>query len=294
MKYIFERHLFYIQLTFFYVLHILIFVMQCPRDYYGLEGELCLDCRTTFLGPEAATCENTEEKQWGGEPVSKPGWWKVALVTEEEKEEGGCHPDRMHRGECPEFLPCQPKGACVGENTCLEGYQHLKLLCETKHEKLSDNPQWEVKLNETCSTDSECNGSGGGCSLANPELCMACIEERCQCQPHDRCSMCTVSTHFREAGVCAECPKFNPLMLLGIAAGVVAAGMGLLFITRSGVSVVVMSIAVDYFQVLAMFRRSHVSWPEELLVLFRYLSVFNLNLDLVAPEVRCLIIVLSV
>ena len=229
-----------------------------------------------------------ENKQWGAEPFANPGWWKLSLVTDEEKLDGGCHVDRMDREECPEFIPCQPKGACLGENTCLEGYEFLMALCKEEivdESFVAGNDYFTT--NKTCSSDSQCNPTGGACSLNNPEFCVECVEGSCACQPHERCSMCTVSTHFREAGVCVECPEFNLWMLLGVACGVIAGGMFLLFIIKSGVSIVVMSIAVDYFQVLAMFRRSHVAWPEELLILFRYLSVFNLNLDLVAPEVSC-------
>lgn len=45
-----------------------------------------------------------------------------------------------------------------------------------------------------------------------------------------------------------------------------------------------LSIGVDYFQVLAIFRRSKVSWPDEIREIFRILSLFNFNLDITAPE----------
>jgi len=41
---------------------------------------------------------------------------------------------------------------------------------------------------------------------------------------------------------------------------------------------------VDYFQVLAMFARAKFDWPPQLVVLFRYLSIFNFNVELTAPE----------
>ena len=44
------------------------------------------------------------------------------------------------------------------------------------------------------------------------------------------------------------------------------------------------SIGVDYFQVLAMFRNADIRWPVYLIQLFNFLDFFNLNIDIVAPE----------
>lgn len=40
----------------------------------------------------------------------------------------------------------------------------------------------------------------------------------------------------------------------------------------------------DYFQVLAIFSQSKVQWPPEVKQLYRLLSAFNLNIEIVAPE----------
>ena len=45
-----------------------------------------------------------------------------------------------------------------------------------------------------------------------------------------------------------------------------------------------LSIGIDYFQVLGMLARSKARWPPELKALMRYLSIFNLNVEIAAPE----------
>lgn len=47
------------------------------------------------------------------------------------------------------------------------------------------------------------------------------------------------------------------------------------------------SIGWDYFQVLALFADADIRWPEPLPTLFRMLSFFNIDIDVVAPE--CLV-----
>jgi len=44
------------------------------------------------------------------------------------------------------------------------------------------------------------------------------------------------------------------------------------------------SIGVDYFQILAMFGNSKVTWPPAIVTLFRLMSSLSFNLDITAPE----------
>ena len=47
----------------------------------------------------------------------------------------------------------------------------------------------------------------------------------------------------------------------------------------------VLSIGIDYFQVLSILANSNqIEWPDQIKSLYRVFSVFNLNLDLLAPE----------
>ncbi len=46
----------------------------------------------------------------------------------------------------------------------------------------------------------------------------------------------------------------------------------------------VITVAVDYFQILAMFGNAKVKWPPAILTLFRLMSSLSFNLDITAPE----------
>merc|ERR1711998_678016 len=50
------------------------------------------------------------------------------------------------------------------------------------------------------------------------------------------------------------------------------------------INVGVVSIGIDYFQVLSMFGTKKIPWPNSMVILFDYLSAFSFNLDLAAPD----------
>lgn len=185
-----------------------VFKTQCKRGWYGRDGEQCLPCT------QGATCAGE-----GAEPVSDAGWFNTPLVTPDDR----CPSERQARPACPFIVPCEPKEACTGNDSCATGYAGV------------------------------------------------------------RCASCAPD-HYRRAGLCEVCPDNPFLLLLGFAVGCVllcAAGWTL---HRKQVSVAFFSIGVDYFQVLALFGTARVAWPPELLRLYHALSIFNLNLELTAPE----------
>ena len=99
-----------------------------------------------------------------------------------------------------------------------------------------------------------------------------------------RCGQCNPTTHFRLEGECAECPEYPwlmPLILVGVAVG---AGIGMYFLTKKNVNLAVLSIGIDYFQVLGLFTRSRVKWPPEIKWLFRQFQWAMFDIDLTAPE----------
>ena len=49
-------------------------------------------------------------------------------------------------------------------------------------------------------------------------------------------------------------------------------------VTKKGGTVSSIAIGVDYFQVLSIFVRSKIKWPEQIKELLRLFSVFNLNM----------------
>ena len=62
------------------------------------------------------------------------------------------------------------------------------------------------------------------------------------------------------------------------------AGIGTVALSRSGVSFVILNIAVDYMQVLSLFAGARVPWPPIMLDIFINLRLFSIDIDLTAPE----------
>ena len=99
----------------------------------------------------------------------------------------------------------------------------------------------------------------------------------------ERCALCSVG-HYRLGGECIECPENAWLLIvLGVCAAALL-GFVAYNLNKREVHTGVASIIVDYFQVLALFSRSKVPWPTELMQLFRFMSIFSFNLELTAPE----------
>ena len=190
-----------------------VFFTYCIPGFYGQDGEYCLDC------PVGATCD-------GGihEPRSDPGWYNLNRTIQES---GRCDPLRSHREFCNYVVPCEPKEACTGNNTCAVGYVSK--------------------------------------------------------EPTLRCADCDQG-YYRRAGECIECPD-NPLLLvIGFLAGALGLCIAGYIMNRKSVNLAFVSIGVDYFQVLAMFANSRVQWPAVIKEMFHAFSVFNLNLEITAPE----------
>ena len=99
----------------------------------------------------------------------------------------------------------------------------------------------------------------------------------------ERCSDCNLG-YFKLNGQCAECPeKPWAIALCIIIVGGTAAYIGSK-LDKNQVNLGIITIGVDYFQVLAIFSSANVDWPDELTNLWNMLSAFNLNIDLAAPE----------
>ena len=104
------------------------------------------------------------------------------------------------------------------------------------------------------------------------------------------------------------------MLIVGFLVLVLALAVVGFILNRRSVNIAFLSIGIDYFQVLAMFSRSNIKWPSgerverhlrsercvlrsrdvhafvfvcaELSQFFAYMSIFNFNIDITAPEVR--------
>jgi len=100
----------------------------------------------------------------------------------------------------------------------------------------------------------------------------------------ERCAQCTAGEFYRIQGECQKCPEDAWMLIAGFfGAAVVIVLFGFIF-TRAKVNLGVFSIGVDYFQVISIFARSKVAWPPLIKQMMHYLTMFNLNLELMAPE----------
>ena len=141
---------------------------------------------------------------------------------------------------------------------------------------------------------------GTPCDMNKPEDCSRCTpiqnssfaeapsSGHCECdEGHTRCSLCTAFEFYRMNGECEPCPDNPELILAACVLAVFTAAIAAYILDKKDFNMAFISIGVDYFQVLAIFGNADVAWPQILMQLFRILSLFNLNIDVAAPE--CLV-----
>ena len=98
-----------------------------------------------------------------------------------------------------------------------------------------------------------------------------------------RCSQCAKG-FFRLDGVCAVCPKDPVFLMVVIVLGFFSVAVAFYLLHIKDINVAILSIGVDYFQIVALFSRARIAWPKLLKEIFRLFSFFNFNIDLAAPE----------
>ena len=77
---------------------------------------------------------------------------------------------------------------------------------------------------------------------------------------------------------CQECPD-NPALLMALmGVGIVLMCIGAWWMEDKNINVAFLSIGIDYFQVLAVFRSAKVKWPNFVKVLFSMFTIFNFDL----------------
>ena len=142
-------------------------------------------------------------------------------------------------------MPCVPKTACAGDNTCSTGYTGDK--CS----QCCDVSQQEITVD--------------GVEVRNPD----CVG---------------VEKHFRKNGRCEPCPGNRVLLFALMGTGALVAGALAYELRRKRVSVAIVAIGVDYFQVLSVFADTNADWPKSIEAVFNFLSTFSFNLNVAAPE----------
>jgi len=201
---------------------------ECKVGSFGDLHDLCAPC------PRGAVCAGGKDPVSGNysQPVAMAAFYKMRIARF--LEDGVTpNPDYLADEGCTthgdavctsHVVPCEPKEACVGENTCLVAYEG------------------------------------------------------------ERCMFCTKG-YFKLSGQCKPCPKCPKCIFAMFIFGVAMLCIFGHWLGRKRVDLAIMSIGVDYFQVLSILAMSNqVQWPPELQRLFNVFSFANLNLDLLAPE----------
>jgi len=224
-------------------------VPGCKVDNYGRENEQCETC------PEGAVCE-------GGikEPYSKEGFWQVQLPF---PSEGKCPASRAVRGYCPYFIPCEPPDSCRS--------------CKCSGDSSTGDQQTDLsgELVPKCTDAVELTGEEtaagayGGC----------CAEA----YTGERCALCRIE-YYRINGVCEPCPKCPICIFLLFLLIAMGGGAALWVLQRKEINVGLIDIGIVYFQVIATFAQTRIRWPSQILGMYKWMSAFNLNLELLAPE----------
>ena len=101
--------------------------------------------------------------------------------------------------------------------------------------------------------------------------------------PVHRCAECA-DRYYRRAGECVECPDNPWILIAAFLAMAICLCVSGYILNRKAVNLAFLTIGMDYFQVLALFARSRVRWPAMIKDIFHIMSVFNLNLEITAPE----------
>jgi hypothetical protein len=104
--------------------------------------------------------------------------------------------------------------------------------------------------------------------------------------PVERCSQCAKG-YFRVGGRCEVCPTDILLLAVLFLCGVVGMCVVGYVLHAFKVNLAMAAIGIDYAQVMSMFLKSDIRWPNEVRTLFRLLSSFNFDLDVASPE--CLV-----
>jgi len=231
------------------------------------------------------------------------------------------YPDAIVRDTCVDFVKCEPAESCVGNNQCGEEYQYALNKCNAARSLVANGTQYVSPLGVVVNSNncgviknpytgeyegvhSDCRGNlaiGAACDWQRPWECSMCEliypqtdglnatkseipVGQCTCVNPTRCALCTINTHYRFNNACKKCPQNVEVLITLFILAAISACVAAYYLSKRKVNLAFVAIAVDYFQVLAVFASTRVPWPDAILRLFELLSLFNINIDIAAPE----------
>ena len=137
--------------------------------------------------------------------------------------------------------------------------------------------------------------AGGECSTEHPENCQKCVARvdpsslqtrgMCACNSGaQRCGLCTSGEYYRLNDACVECPRNVSMMIALFFIAIFVCCLVCYILDQRGFNMALVSIGVDYFQIMGLLAATDIKWPALLMTLFRAMSFFNVNIDIVGPE----------
>lgn len=89
---------------------------------------------------------------------------------------------------------------------------------------------------------------------------------------------------YRVQEQCVPCPDHAWLLILGFVSAVIACGAVAYWLNKKRVNLSGLTVGVDFAQSASVFARFEFAWPPLLLDAFKFISLFTLNIDVVAPS----------
>jgi hypothetical protein len=240
-----------------------IFRVGCSPDSYGQPGDICLPCplgaecdgyRGDLASPSVALIASNVLKYGPLVFLNRSTSWGFNVTQ--------CHSCHTRPRALPGFFNMRGLVNKEGESETIcdpirkaEGRAAVEcenvVACEPPESCLSDN---------VCA-DGYTNDKGW------PYRCAACADG-----------------FFRSSGICRRCPnnpELNILFFFIVAIAAIACGW---LLNQKQVNIAFLTIGLDYMQVISIFAATRVAWPQQIQDLFRILSAFNLNIEIMAPE----------
>jgi hypothetical protein len=181
------------------------------------------------------------------------GFYQVLFETRVSKLSSTCVPGYFGAsGELCE--PCYDGAKCLGgamEPLSLPGFFIGNLSLETRSDPCRHKTRVRCLAPRACDPPESCIGEDQ-CSA--PYINVA---------PVYRCATCA-DGYYRLAGKCRVCPNNPWVLVVAFIVIVLAVAVVGYVLNRKSVNIAFLSIGIDYFQVLAMFSRSNVKWPERM------------------------------
>ena len=104
-----------------------------------------------------------------------------------------------------------------------------------------------------------------------PESCVGnnfCAEGYASLPPMFRCSSCAKG-YFKSVGQCIKCPDSPAALLVGMFLLLIFVAVGGFYLNKKQVNIAVVSIGIDFFQVIAIFAQSGVTWSAAVMQRYR-------------------------